>query len=160
MRKIALLAAFAAIAGTTAVHAQGTPTERPRGEGRGPGRRGGPGMMEGMLLQGITLSDAQKAKLEELHKAEREKMEAARGQQNGGDFAAIREAREKGDTATANRLMADQRAKMEARRDEQVAAIRGVLTADQQKQFDTNVAEMKKHAAERGAGRGGRPGSI
>jgi Spy/CpxP family protein refolding chaperone len=156
MRKIAFLAAFAAVAGAGVAHAQATTPDQPRQMGRGPGGRGGPGMMEHALLQNITLSDAQKAKLEDLHKAERAKMEA-NGQNGRGDFDAIREARQKGDSATAQKLMAEQRSKMEARRDEQVASIRGILTADQQKQFETNVAEMKKHDGERGPGRG-RPG--
>jgi Spy/CpxP family protein refolding chaperone len=106
-------------------------------------------MMDQMLLHGITLTDAQKAKLDEYHTAERAKMQAG-GQDGRGDFDAIREARQKGDTATAQRLMQEQRTKMSARRDDQVATIRGLLTADQQTQFDANVAEMKKHEGERG----------
>lgn len=163
MRKIALLAAFAAVAGATAVHAQGTgtPPDRPRGEARGPGGRGGPGMMDQMLLKGITLSDAQKAKLDEWREAQRAKMQAGGQSEGRAEFEAIRDARQKGDTATANRLMAEQRTKMEARRSEQFAAIRGLLTADQQKQFDANVAEMKQHEGERGMGRGMRhPGGV
>ena len=74
---------------------------------------------------------------------------------------AIREAREKGDTATANKLMAEQRAKMEERRNTQIAAIRGILTQDQLAQFDTNVAALKKRESEMGGmgmGRGRRGG--
>lgn len=158
MKKLVLFAAFAAMAGASALTAQ-TP-DRPEGRGRGMGREmGGPGrggmMMDQMLLQGITLTDAQKAQLEKLHTDERAKMEAQRGQAQGRpDFAAIREARQKGDTATANRLMQEQRAKMEAQREAQFSAIRAILTADQQKQFDANVAQMKEHM-----GRGGRGGS-
>jgi Spy/CpxP family protein refolding chaperone len=156
MRKIAMLAAFAAITGATAVHAQGTPVEHPRGQGRG-----GQGMMDSVLLKGITLTDSQKTKLAELRQTEHAKMQAAGGAQQGrGDFQAIRDAREKGDTATANRLMAEQRTKMEARRDEQFAAIRGILTADQQKQFDANVAELKQHQMERAPGRGHKPSGV
>jgi Spy/CpxP family protein refolding chaperone len=113
-------------------------------------------MMEHMLFQGITLTDAQKAKLQDLHTTERAKMQA-NGQNGRADFDAIRDARQKGDTATAQKLMAEQRTKMEARRDEQVASLRGILTSDQQTQFDNNVAAMKQHAAGRGGGRG-RPG--
>ena len=70
------------------------------------------------------------------------------------DMEAIRAAREKGDSATAKQLMDAQRAKMDARRDEQVSAIRAILTGDQTAAFDANVAEMKKREAE-GRGRGG-----
>jgi Spy/CpxP family protein refolding chaperone len=155
MRKIALVAAFAALTGATALHAQagGAP---PEGRGRGPGGRGGPGMMlDRQLLQSITLTDAQQAKLEELRKSERDQMEAQRGQGNPA-FEAIREAREKGDTATARQLMEQQRAQMDVRRDKQIAAIRGILTSDQYAQFDANVAELKKREAERGPGMRGR----
>ena len=156
MRKIAMLAAFAAITGATAVHAQGTPAEHPRGPGRG-----GQGMMDSVLLKGISLTDSQKSQLTELRQTERAKMQAAGGAQQGrGDFQAIREAREKGDTVTANRLMAEQRTKMEARRDAQFAAIRGILTGDQQKQFDANVAEMKEHPMQRAPGRGAKPSGV
>jgi Spy/CpxP family protein refolding chaperone len=113
--------------------------------------RGGPGMMQGMLLKGITLTDAQKAKLDTLREAQRTAMQAQRGQ-GRPDFEAIREAREKGDTATVARLMAEQRKTMEAHRDAQFAAIRAILTPDQQKQFDANVAEMKKHEGDMGHG--------
>ena len=159
MRKIAILAAFAAITSATTVFAQtGGP---PPGRGRGPG--GGGMMIDRMLLEGITLSEAQQAKLQELRKAERDRAEAQRGQQQGppAEMQAIREAREKGDTATANKLMAEQRAKMEQRRDAQIAAIRTILTQDQLAQFDTNVAALKKRESEMGGmgmGRGRRGG--
>ena len=158
MRKIAILAAFAAITSATTVFAQtGGP---PPGRGRGPG---GGMMMDRMLLEGITLSEAQQAKLQELRKAERDRAEAQRGQQQGPppEMQAIREAREKGDTVTANKLMAEQRAKMEERRNTQIAAIRAILTQDQLAQFDTNVAALKKRESEMGGmgmGRGRRGG--
>ena len=159
MRKIAILAAFVAITSATTVFAQnGGPPQG--GRGRGPG---GGMMMDRMLLEGITLSEAQQAKLQELRKAERDRAEAQRGQQQGPppEMQAIREAREKGDTVTANKLMAEQRAKMEERRNTQVAAIRAILTQDQLAQFDTNVAALKKRESEMGGmgmGRGRRGG--
>jgi protein CpxP len=152
MKKIAFIAAFAVVASAGAVVAQNP-------GGRGPGGRGGPGggmMMDRALLKGITLTDAQKQQVEALNKSERDKMEAERTSGAGrSEFEAIRTAREKGDTATANKLMAEQRAKMEARRDEQISALRAILTPDQQPTFDANVAEMKKMAGQRGMGMGG-----
>lgn len=148
MKKFAVVAAaFAALAIAGVGQAQGTgaPAQHQhRAEGRGPMGRGGPGMMQGMLLKGITLTEAQKAKLDTLREAQRTAMQAQRGQ-GRPDFEAIREARDKGDTATVNRLMAEQRKTMEAHRDAQFAAMRAILTPDQQKQFDANVAEMKKN---------------
>ena len=156
MRKLALLVSFALVASGTTVQAQG------RGMGRASGR-GGPGgpaaMMDRFLFKDITLTDAQKAKLEEMRTAERDQMQAQAGRGRGGaDFEAIREARQKGDTATVARLMADQRQKMEAQRDERIAAIRAILTADQVSQFDANVAEMKKRESEMPMGPGRRGG--
>jgi Spy/CpxP family protein refolding chaperone len=161
MRKIALLAAFAAVTGATTAFAQNGGPPGPGGRGRGPG--GGGMMMDRMLLEGITLSEAQQAKLQDLRKAERDRAEAQRGQQQGPppEMQAIREAREKGDTVTANKLMADMRAKVAERRDVQIAAIRTILTQDQLAQFDTNVAELKKRESEMGGmgmGRGRRGG--
>ena len=160
MRKIAVLAAFVAVTGATTAFAQ---NGGPPGGGRGRGPGGGGMMADRMLLEGITLTDAQQAKLQELRKAERDRAEAQRGQQQGPppEMQAIREAREKGDTATANKLMAEQRAKMAERRDAQIAAIRTILTQDQLAQFDTNVAALKKRESEMGGmgmGRGRRGG--
>ena len=155
MRKMLTLAALVLAAGTTTMYAQGR-----QGPPGGRGGRGGPGMMmDGALLKGITLTDAQKAKLEDLHKAEREKMQAEGGRGRGGaDFEAIRAARQAGDTAKVRQLMAEQRAKMDARRDEQISTIRALLNSDQTAQFDANVADLKKREAAMGPGRGGRRG--
>src|SRR5678809_1354193 len=125
MRKMMMVAALVAMASGTALHAQGNPGRR-----GGMGMRGG-GMMDAELLKGITLNDAQKAKLEQIREAERAKMEAAGGR--GGGRAAmdsVGAARGRGDTATASRLMAEQRLKMDARREAQITAIRGILTPD------------------------------
>jgi Spy/CpxP family protein refolding chaperone len=155
MKKLVFVAAFAALASATVAAAQ-QPAPPPGSASRGPGGRGGPGMMDRMLLRGITLSDAQQTQLKALRAADQQKMEAERANGQGRqDMEAIRAAREKGDTAIAKQLMDAQRAKMNARRDEQVAAIRAILTPDQTAAFDANVADMQKRAAE-GRGRGGR----
>jgi Spy/CpxP family protein refolding chaperone len=155
MKKLVLTAAFAAFASAGVVAAQ-QPAPPAGASARGPGGRGGPGMMmDRMLLRGITLTDAQQAQLKALRDANQQKMEAERANGTGRqEMDAIRAAREKGDSATAKQLMDAQRSKMDARRDEQVAAIRGILTNDQIAAFDANVAEMKKREAE-GGGRGG-----
>jgi len=153
MRKMMMVAALVAMASGTALHAQGNPGRR-----GGMGMRGG-GMMDAELLKGITLNDAQKAKLEQIREAERAKMQAEGGRGGGrAEMDSIRAARQRGDTALAQKLMAEQRAKMDVRRDTQITAIRGILTADQLPQFDANVAELKKRAAEGRGRRGGPPG--
>lgn len=158
MKKIAMVAAaFAALGAAGVAQAQGTGAPAPHQQGAEAHGRMGPGrggmMMEQMLFKGITLSDVQKAKLDSLRQSERVAMQGQRGE-GRGDFAAIREARQKGDTVTANKLMAEQRAKMEKERDAHLATLRAVLTADQQKQFDANVAEMKQHQGQWGRDRG------
>jgi Spy/CpxP family protein refolding chaperone len=160
MRKTMMVAALlAAVTSATALHAQGNPPGGGRRGGMGRGGMGGPGMMEGELLKGITLNDGQKAKLDQIHEAERAKMEAEGGRGGGrAEMDSMRAARERGDTATAQRLMAEQRAKASVRLDTQITAIRGILTADQLPQFDTNVADVKKRAAEGRGRRGGPPG--
>ena len=155
MRRTALLVVLAATVGAGVAQAQtGGPPMGRGGRGRGPGGPAG----AGVLLRGITLSDAQKAFLDTLREHDRAAMEQNR-EQNQVLFEQMRSARESGDTATANRLMREQRAKMDAQRDKQAAAIRAILTADQQAQFDKNLAEMKEREAQfpGGRGRGPRP---
>ncbi len=163
MRKLSFIAALAvSLAGSQALHAQDAHAQQPGdtaahhwGGRRGPG---GPGMMEHSLLKNITLTDAQKSQVQQLQKTE---VASMRG--NGGaaraNFDAIRKARESGDTATANKLMLEQRAKMEQQFATHAAAVRAILTPDQQKQLDANVAEMKEHAGQYARGRKGHDGS-
>jgi Spy/CpxP family protein refolding chaperone len=148
MQKNSVITAFALALtlGTVGVaSAQGVGgADRPRdsqqdGGRRGPGGRGGP---ETMLLQGITLTADQQAQIKALGDRQRQQYEAERAQRGGNAGAP----RERGDTTG----MGARRAEMQQRRDQHVAALRAVLTADQQVQFDKNVAEMKAHAPERG----------
>jgi protein CpxP len=118
---------------------------------RGMRRRGGPG---GALLRGITLTDAQKTQLETLRKAQRDEMEKNRDQFRAA-MKEAREAREKGDTATARSKMTALRTQMTQQRERQVAALRSILTAEQQKQFDANVAAWKERAERGGRGERG-----
>jgi Spy/CpxP family protein refolding chaperone len=109
-------------------------------------RRGGFG--PGALLKGITLTDAQKTQL----KALRTKAgpDSAHRAAQRATMGKIREARQRGDTVTAKALMQESRANMQKERDHHIGQIRAILTADQQKQFDANVAEMKQRMAQRG----------
>ena len=155
MRKLSFVAALAvSLAGAQALHAQGTQQPRDTSAHRWGGRRGpgGPGMMEHALFKNITLTDAQKSQLQQMQKSEGAAMKSdmAAGR---ADFDAMRKARQSGDTVTANKLMAEQRAKMEQRFTAHAAAVRAILTPDQQKQFDANVAEAKQHVAQFGRGR-------
>jgi Spy/CpxP family protein refolding chaperone len=110
-----------------------------------------------MLFKGITLTADQKARLKELRK---NSVSTESREQFRKAMTEAREARQRGDTATARAKMQAVRTEMEKNREREFAAIRGILTPEQQRQFDANVAEMKQHAAQRGArkGEGGREG--
>jgi Spy/CpxP family protein refolding chaperone len=114
---------------------------------------------EGLLLRGITLSDAQKAQLQSMRQADRAKFEANRDQAKKR-FEEFRSARERGDTVAARAIMQRNRADMEKARDDRLAAVRNVLTAEQRVQFDKNVAELKERMAKRGDGSGFRRGKF
>jgi periplasmic protein CpxP/Spy len=159
------LALVVGAAGVAAAHS--TPNARPdttqrdhrRWDGERGGRRGGP---DGMLLKGINLTDAQKDRLKAIRKEQEPEMKKTREQ-----FSAVmkeaRDARERGDTATARAKMEQVRTQMEHRRDQQIATLRTILTADQQKQLDANIAAMKERSAQGGhRNHGGQPraGSV
>lgn len=100
-----------------------------QGQGAGGGGRPGMGDPAAMqarqnerLFEGITLSAEQKTKVDSIQTASRAAQQAA--MQSGG----MR------DPETRQRMMAQRQATM--------AAIRGVLSAEQQAQFDKNMANM------------------
>lgn len=120
-------------------------TQQPQRHEQGErGMRRGPG---GELLKGITLTPDQKARLKELRKNEKPNPELRTAMQEA------RALRQKGDTAGARAKMQALRPQMEAQRERQFAAMRSVLTPEQQKQFDANAAQWKQHAAQRQEGR-------
>jgi Spy/CpxP family protein refolding chaperone len=149
---------LALIVGTTAAAAaqNSRPDVRPdsarREQGRWGGergmRRGGPGG-GGALLKGITLTDAQKTRLEALRKEQKTEMKKSR-EQFGAVMKEARDARQRGDTVTARAKMDQVRTQMDAQRDRQIASLRTILTAEQQKQLDANVAAMKQRGERRG----------
>ena len=109
-----------------------------QGGGMGGGRPGGMGQGGGMarqnemLYKGITLTDAQKAKIDSIQAAGRATMQGM--MQSGADMATMRD-------------------QMMAMRQAQNPAIRNVLTAEQQAQFDKNLAEMPQGPGGMGGGR-------
>jgi protein CpxP len=156
MRKTILTVLGLAVSLASVAAAQqprGDAPRRDRGqEQRGPGGRfegrGGPGGPRGLLLKDITLSDAQKAQLKQLHESRRETMKAGR-EQKREQVEQLRAARERGDTAAVRATMERNRQVMEQARAQELAAIRNILTAEQRVQFDKNVTEMKAREAER-----------
>lgn len=114
------------------------PAGGPPAGGPGAGGRGA-GMMRAMLFEGITLTDAQRATIDSMQAASRERMMA---RMQGGPPA--------DDAARAARRQEMQQ-EMQKDRD----AMRALLTADQQKAFDANVAKMAERMRERAQGGGG-----
>ena len=125
--RIATLAAALCVGMTTVAAAQSTEPQ----QGQGEGRRGGG--MGGWLLKDITLTDAQKAQVKTIReKYLPQQMELRKQAQAVGGAP---------DEAT--------RAKMMDLQNKQGAEIRAILTADQQVQFDKNLAELKERMAAR-----------
>ncbi len=122
--------AFMLVAASTQVEAQGG-----GGGGGGRGGMGGAQMIErqkGLLFKDITLDEAQTKKVDSIFTAtaakQAEMRQAAMG--GGGDRQAMM-------------------AQMQAMQTEQRAALRNVLKADQQAQFDKNVEAMPAPGAGR-----------
>ena len=154
-------AAGAAAAQSTRPGNRPDTTQSERGErgerGDRGARRRGPGGPDGALLKGITLTDAQKTRLQELRKENRSEMEKTR-EQFGAVMKEARDARQRGDTVTARAKMEQVRAQMDKQRERQIASLRTVLTAEQQKQRDATVAQWKARARDGGQrDHGGQP---
>jgi Spy/CpxP family protein refolding chaperone len=133
-RAVAVLARAAALtAAVVALTAVGSSQASAQGGGGGQGRGGA--AQQAMMFEGITLTEAQTARVDSIRASFRQKMMAmprpAQGEQPDSSAMAAR------------RTMTE----------EQRAAIRGVLTADQAKTFDANVEKMRN--APRGRPNGG-----
>ena len=116
--RIATLAAALCVGMTSIAAAQGTEPAQ------GQGRRGGG--MGGTLLKDITLTDAQKEQVKTIReKYLPQQVELRKSAQATGSM----------DDAT--------RARMTDLQNKQAAEIRAILTADQQAQFDRNLADIK-----------------
>ena len=139
MSRIRLLLTALALSASTLTAQGGMGGQPPGGMGGGRGGMGGQGGMMNrqneMLFKGITLTDAQKAKVDSIQTKGREEMMAM---MQGGGMQAMQ------DPGMREHMM-QMRAK-------QMADIRAVLTADQQALYDKNLAEMPQ-----GPGGGRRP---
>ena len=110
--RIAALVAALLVGGAALASAQGAMQQGAQGR-------------RNMQLDGIELTDAQKAKLEEIQKKYQPEMMALRTEfQNGGDRSELMK-------------------KSAALRDRSSSEIRAILTPDQQVVFDKHTAEMK-----------------
>jgi Spy/CpxP family protein refolding chaperone len=148
---VASLVSAASFAGAQAPAPSAQSGRHSMGRGMQAGVRGERGM-----LHGLKLSDAEKAKLKDIHgkyaaqsKSLRDSMKPAMNE--------ARAARQKGDTAAARAVLVRNKGtyeKLQAIRTSEQAEIRGALSPENQKQFDANVA--KRRADRKANGRGGR----
>ena len=129
--------------------------DRPRGE------RGGirQAAMRG-LFRDIELTQAQRDQMKTVNEKYRPQFESIR-ESLKPDLKAAHDARQRGDTVAARAAFERTkvgREKMQALMQQQRAEVRGLLTADQQKTFDSNVQQLKermeKRAADRPKGQG------
>lgn len=120
--------------------------------------------LRGQLMKGITLSDAEKANLKAVHAKYASQMKAMR-EQSKPDMQAIRDARQRGDTAALKALWQKGAAAREQNKQVMLAErsdLRAALTPANQTKFDANVAAMDKRLAQHGKGgkRGFKPGVV
>ena len=155
MRKSRVIALVVASLVSSASYAQAqsaTPNARAeRREMRGMrGMRGMHGKRGGGPMRGITLSDAEKARLKEIHGKFAAESKSLRTSLKP-DKQAARAARQKGDTAAA-RAAWDRsksgREQLKALHDRQQAELRSALSPDNQKLFDANLAQRAQRRAE------------
>lgn len=104
----------------------------------GPGMGGRGGRMMDMLFEGITLTDVQRTKLDSLQAANRARMMERRGQMQP-----------QGDARPDSAARAQRRQEMMREQESQRTTIRTMLTPDQQKTFDANVARMREQMQQR-----------
>ncbi len=138
MKRIHLVLAGALIAlgSATAVQAQSSPPAQTQQGGM---RGGGRGRMMQMLMQGITLSADQQKQYDAIVAKYQEQMQTAMSDTSGGRDA--------------------MRAKMRDLMSKEGDEIKAVLTDDQRKVYDKNVADMQARRQQMQGGGGNPPSS-
>ena len=154
------IAAIALVVGGAAVAAAQQPTQTPRVHRAGAqdsthkhfGRRGlGPGAMQKQLFKGITLSDAEKTNIKNVHTKYEAQMKALR-EQFKPQVQAARQARQRGDTAALKTLWAQTSAQREQAKkllEAERSDLRVALTPEHRAQFDANVKQLEQRVAQR-----------
>ena len=126
--------------------------KRDRREAMGPGHG---------ALRGVKPTDAQKAQIKAIHEKYQPQFKSFRDAMKPAMDEA-KAARQRGDTAAARAAFAkteSTRQQAQALRAQETAEIRAVLTPEQQKTFDTNVAQMKTRGDHMQKGHGKRRAS-
>lgn len=129
------------VAGMMALLAIPAAAQQGGGQGQGPGRMGPPQSGQGMF-QDIALTADQQKKVDSIWTAYAPVREEMRGKMQPGQMP---------DSATRTQMMGMRKAHQ--------GTMRTVLTPEQQKVFDKNVAEMEKRGMGMGGGMGPGPGA-
>ena len=154
MKMQLLTVAAAALMAAPMLHAQATTAPAPTASQKAIGQRGG----HARMMKGLDLTADQQSRIKAIHEkyaaqmksardAARPDMDAMRAARTAHDTAAMRAAREK--------LKANM-APMQKVRQQEMAEVRSVLTADQQKKFDAQQAKMRSKMQSRMGQRGQR----
>ncbi|MGH7623677.1 MAG: hypothetical protein ACREMU_15145 [Gemmatimonadaceae bacterium] len=101
----------------------------------------------------MSLSDAEKANLKNVHAKYESQFKALR-EQSQPTFKAARAARQRGDTAAARQIMskaAPQREQMKQLMQSERNDVRGALTSGNQTMFDANIKKFESRTTKRGA---------
>jgi len=116
------------------------------------GRRGfGPGAMQKQLFKGITLSDAEKTNIKNVHTKYEAQMKALR-EQFKPQMQAARAARQRGDTAALKNLWGQTSAQREQAKkllESERNDLRVALVPEHRAQFDANVKQLEQRVAQR-----------
>ena len=160
----AAIALFAASEATAQAPAQSDSARRQGELRRGDRSRGDRGKMRQAgirgLFRGIELTQAQRDQVKTVNEKYRSQFQTIR-ESLKPDIKAAHDARQRGDTAAARAAFErtkPARDRMQALMQQQRTEVRGLLTAEQQQTFDSNVARMKERMEKRGEGRKGRRG--
>lgn len=155
----AAIAMFAASEATAQAPAQRDSARRQGELRRGDRARGERGHMRqaGMrgIFHGIDLTQAQRDQIKTVNEKYRAQFKTIR-ESLKPDLKAAHDARQRGDTVAARaafertKTVRDQ---MEALMQQQRTEVRALLTAEQQKTFDSNIAQMKERMERRGGDR-------
>jgi Spy/CpxP family protein refolding chaperone len=143
--RLAAASAMLAVAAPLAAHAQGVAGDaQAQVHGRrGPGHR---------MFADLNLTDNQKAQIKAIHEKYRSQLTDARNAAKS-DFDAARAAKARGDTAGARASFMKARKAMAPIQQQEMTAIRNVLTDAQRQKLDARKAERKtSHGARKHAG--------
>jgi Spy/CpxP family protein refolding chaperone len=160
----AAIAMFAASEAIAQAPAQKDSARRQGELRRGDRARGDRGKMRQAgvrgLFRGIELTQAQRDQMKTVNEKYRAQLQTIR-ESLKPDLEAAHDARQRGDTVAARAAFErtkPARDQMQALMQQQRTEVRALLTAEQQKTFDSNVAKVQERMDKHGEGRKGRRG--